>query len=88
MYDAVIMVYRLVELCGQDSDIITVPASELEEALALYEKYMFERGQDLIRRSKMSESMLFDENGEEKFPASMRGECGELFYDGKTSTCT
>jgi 2-polyprenyl-6-methoxyphenol hydroxylase-like FAD-dependent oxidoreductase len=86
MYDAVVLVKRLVELCGKSPDITTVPASKLEEALASYEKEMFERGRDLIRRSTKSEALLFDENGEETFPASMRGEHEKLFYDGRTST--
>ncbi|KAJ5403623.1 hypothetical protein N7509_003494 [Penicillium cosmopolitanum] len=87
MYDAVLLVKRLVELCGENLDITSVPASKLEEALALYEKEMFERGRDLIRRSKKSEAMLFDENGE-NFLASMRGEREKLIYDGRTSTRT
>lgn len=88
MYDAVLLVNRLVEICGKNPDITTVPVAELEEALASYEKEMFERGRDLIRRSKKSEAMLFDENGEENFVSSMRGERDKLIYDGRTSTST
>ncbi|KAJ5113087.1 hypothetical protein N7456_001621 [Penicillium angulare] len=85
MYDALMLSERLVEVCGRDSDIESVGKEVLEEALLLYEKDMFERGRDLIRRSAESEGVLFSENAEEKALGFVDGEHDTLLYDVKVS---
>lgn len=81
MYDAVVLFKRLFELCGNHCDIASVKVASLEEALSSYEKEMFERGRDLIRRSAESEAVFFSENPLEKLLGLVDGEYEELFYD-------
>lgn len=88
MYDALLLANRLCELCepcGKDLDIASVKQARLEEALLLYEKEMFERGRDLIRRSAESEAVLFSENAVENVLGFVEGEHDELLYDVKAS---
>ncbi|KAJ5623058.1 hypothetical protein N7490_011663 [Penicillium lividum] len=85
MYDAVLLCKRIVEVCGKDLNIASVHEASLEEALSSYEKEMFERGRDLIRRSAESEAVLFSENAVEKVLGFVDGEHAELLYDVKAS---
>ncbi|KAJ5159070.1 Monooxygenase FAD-binding [Penicillium coprophilum] len=62
MYDAVILVECLVNHCGKSTMLTDVKEVKLEAALAAYEKNMFARGQDLIRRSSESGKRLFSDN--------------------------
>ncbi|OQE37766.1 hypothetical protein PENCOP_c009G01481 [Penicillium coprophilum] len=62
MYDAVILAERLVSHCGENTMLADVENVKLEAALAAYEKDMFARGQDLIRRSSESGKRLFSDN--------------------------
>ncbi|KAJ5523372.1 hypothetical protein N7513_012916 [Penicillium frequentans] len=83
MYDAVLLCNCLRELCGKDLDISNIQETSLEEALSSYEKDMFERGRDLIRRSAESEAVLFSENAVENVLGFVDGEHDELLYDVK-----
>lgn len=85
MYDAVVLSQRLVEFCGKNSDLTTVPSAKLEKALASYEEEMFVRGQDLIQRSNESEAMFFGENAVDNVLGMISGGPDELFYDVKAS---
>ncbi|CAI7583730.1 unnamed protein product [Penicillium glandicola] len=62
MYDAVMLAESLVSHCGGNISLANMDKVELEAALAAYEKDMFIRGQDLIRRSSESGRMLFSDN--------------------------
>ncbi|KAJ5281837.1 hypothetical protein N7478_007209 [Penicillium angulare] len=85
MYDALMLSERLKEVCGKNSDIVSAGKERLEEALFLYEKEMFGRGRDLIRRSAESEGVLFSENAVEKVLGFVDGEHEKLLYDVKVS---
>ncbi|KAJ5827561.1 Monooxygenase FAD-binding [Penicillium robsamsonii] len=62
MYDAVMLAECLVSHCGTNTTLANVEEVKLEAALTAYEKDMFTRGQDLIRRSHESGRMLFSDN--------------------------
>jgi 2-polyprenyl-6-methoxyphenol hydroxylase-like FAD-dependent oxidoreductase len=59
MYDAVMLVDSIVEHCGRSKSFASVEKSSLEIALAVYEKDMFPRGQNLIRESSENGMKLF-----------------------------
>ncbi|KAJ5611391.1 hypothetical protein N7510_008110 [Penicillium lagena] len=85
MHDAVLLAKYLFEECERDWSLGNVREASLERALASYEEGMFERGQDLIRRSTESEAVLFSENAVERVLGFVSGEHEEMLYDVKTS---
>lgn len=62
MHDAVMLAEFLVSHCGSNATFAHVEEVKLEAALAAYEKNMFNRGQDLIRRSCESGRRMFSDN--------------------------
>ncbi|KAJ6190262.1 Monooxygenase FAD-binding [Penicillium mononematosum] len=62
MHDAVMLAECLIRHCGSNTTFAHVEEVKLEAALAAYEKNMFKRGQDLIRRSCESGRRLFSDN--------------------------
>ncbi|KAH8885854.1 FAD/NAD(P)-binding domain-containing protein [Thozetella sp. PMI_491] len=73
MHDAVALFDCLMRRCGNSTgDSFTIDSDELLElALADYEKDMFERGRDLIRRSQLNEEQIFSEAGAAAFVSYM-----------------
>lgn len=69
MHDAVVLFDRIFEHCGTIKGGSFADSSDeaLERALAEYEKDMFVRGRDLIRRSKANEIRMFSDDGAIKF---------------------
>lgn len=80
MADSVHLAEQLIEAYKKDA---TLSSDILEPALASYESEMFVRGQDLIRRSTESESMIFGEDETVQFQTFISGQLQGLAYDMK-----
>ncbi|PWY88275.1 FAD/NAD(P)-binding domain-containing protein, partial [Aspergillus heteromorphus CBS 117.55] len=66
MHDAVVLADSVVEHCGKGTSFSNDNAM-LESALASYEKDMFLRGRELIRRSTESEATIFSDDAPARF---------------------
>ncbi|KAF4426552.1 tetracycline resistance [Fusarium acutatum] len=75
MLDALMLAKAIVKCCKQSSGADTED-TELESALTEYEKEMFERGQDYIRRCMVREVEFFAENAAEDFINMINGAMG------------
>lgn len=80
MADGVYLAEQLVAAHKKDA---ALPTIILEHAIECYEKEMFERGQDLIRRSAESEQMMFGDEGMKTFLDVVTNEQDGLAYDMK-----
>ncbi|KAI1042268.1 hypothetical protein LB505_002995 [Fusarium chuoi] len=82
LLDALMLAKAIVKYCTQTSGADN-KADELESALTEYEKEMFERGQDYIRRCMGRESEFFSENAAEDFINMINGAKDNAEEEGK-----